>query len=242
MKILAIETSNKPLSVAVLEDQNLYAETKINYGMGKDHSKNLMPLIDATLQEAHLTIQEIDRLVVAKGPGSYTGLRIGATTAKTLAYTLDKELSSVSSLEVLAQAYPQTDAILVPVFDARRDNVFAGAYTWQDGKLVNVLADAHISITDLQAALRAFDQEIIFIGQDALNLKEKLSQDFPAHFAEQQFAYPSAYVLGLVGQKRDLEAIDTFVPAYLRLTQAERQWLDQNPQKDNNDDSYVQRV
>nr|WP_263640277.1 hypothetical protein [Ligilactobacillus equi] len=115
-------------------------------------------------------------------------MRIGATTAKTLAYTLDKELSSVSSLEVLAQAYPQTDAILVPVFDARRDNVFAGAYTWQDGKLVNVLADVHISITDLQAALRAFDQEIIFIGQDALNLKEKLSQDFPAHFAEQQFA------------------------------------------------------
>lgn len=107
MKILAIDTSNQPLSVAVLEDGNLLSQATCT--KTKNHSVKLLPLIERLMEDARLKPCELDRIVVAKGPGSYTGLRIGVATAKTLAYTLDKELAGVSSLEVLAAAFPKTE-------------------------------------------------------------------------------------------------------------------------------------
>ncbi len=96
MKILALDTSNRPLSVAVLEDDTLLAETTLN--MARKHSTTLMPIISEMLQKSDTTPQDLDRIVVSAGPGSYTGLRIGVTAAKTLAFTLNKELVGVSSL------------------------------------------------------------------------------------------------------------------------------------------------
>ena len=90
MKILALDTSNRPLSVAVLEDDTLLAETTLNMAQ---HSTTLMPIISEMLQKSDTTPQDLDRIVVSAGPGSYTGLRIGVTAAKTLAFTLNKGIS-----------------------------------------------------------------------------------------------------------------------------------------------------
>ena len=165
MKILAIDTSNQPLSVAVLEDGNLLSQATCT--KTKNHSVKLLPLIERLMEDARLKPCELDRIVVAKGPGSYTGLRIGVATAKTLAYTLDKELAGVSSLEVLAAAFPKTEkSVLVPLFDARRGNVFAGAYRYDEkGLLQTVMSDRHIAVADLCEEFAS--QNVIFVGRDA---------------------------------------------------------------------------
>lgn len=243
MKILALDTSNRPLSVAALEDDKLLAQTTLN--MAKKHSATLMPVVSDILAKAQIKPKELDRIVVAKGPGSYTGLRIGVTAAKTLAYTLNKDLVGVSSLATLAaNKIDVADKLLVPIFDARRENVFAGVYRSENGKLVEVLPDQHLSIVKLCEFLK--DKNVCLIGEDAKKYRaefgEALDQD-KYSFSDLKDDYPSAYVLGLLGKDKAPEDVLTFTPDYLRLTQAEVQWLEKNPGKDQIDnDDYVEKV
>lgn len=243
MKLLAIDTSNQPLSVAVAEDNKLLAE--VTTCVTKNHSVTLMPTIKEVLKAAQLEIKDIDRVVVAQGPGSYTGLRIGVTTAKTLAFTIQKELVGVSSLAILANAYPQTDALLVPLFDARRENVFAAVYKWQKDKLQVILEEQHLSIQELCQKLAKRRERIIFIGIDS----NKFSKIFQVELtmkkysiAPEQFAYPSGFVLTQLGRQMKPVQISDFVPRYLRLTQAETQWLQNNPEGKKYDESYVKKI
>ncbi len=103
-----------------------------------------MPAIDYLMSQLNLAPTAIDRFVVAEGPGSYTGLRLGVTTAKTLAYTLKKELVGISSLQTLAANCVGQTGLVVPLFDARRKNVYAGAYRFVNGVWQNELPDQHI--------------------------------------------------------------------------------------------------
>lgn len=240
MKVLAIDTSNQPLSIALLEDQQLLATITTN--IQKNHSVTLMPLVEELFERANWQPQELDRVVVAQGPGSYTGLRIGVTTAKMLAYTLNKELVGVSSLEVLAGGFPETNKLVVPLFDARRENVFAGAYYIKAGKPEQVIDDQHISLTGLCELLQAYPQ-VVFMGKDCLQFKGQLLDRFSSEkisFAQKNFAYPQAYILGLLGEERKPVNIDHFVPRYLRLTQAETQWLKNH--QETNHEPYVKKV
>ena len=219
MKILALDTSNRPLSVAVLEDDTLLAETTLN--MARKHSTTLMPIISEMLQKSDTTPQDLDRIVVSAGPGSYTGLRIGVTAAKTLAFTLNKELVGVSSLELLAaNCQNDTAELLVPIFDARREN---------------------LSVVELCEFLK--DKKVCLIG-DAKVYRERFEELLTAdnyRFSAPKDDYPSAYLLGLLGKDRPVADTLTFVPHYLRLTQAEVQWMEKHPGKDQAD-SYVEKV
>lgn len=138
MKLLAMDTSNQTLAVAVLDDEKVLAHFQLNRKM--NHSLTLMPAIESVMQASGLKPTDLDRIIVAKGPGSYTGIRIAVTTAKTLAETLKIELTTVSSLAVIA-ANAQTDKWIVPIMDARRNNVYAGVYRWENQRLVSILAD-----------------------------------------------------------------------------------------------------
>ena len=241
MKILALDTSNRPLSVAVLEDDTLLAETTLN--MARKHSTTLMPIISEMLKKSDTTPQYLDRIVVSAGPGSYTGLRIGVTAAKTLAFTLNKELVGVSSLELLAtNCQNDTNELLVPIFDARRENIFAGVYQNKAGKLVEVLPDQHLSVVELCEFLK--DKKACLIGADAKVYRERFEELLTAgnyRFSAPKDDYPSSYLLGLLGKERPVEDTLTFVPHYLRLTQAEVQWMEKHPGKDQAD-SYVEKV
>ena len=125
MKVLAFDTSSKALSVAILDGEQLLADVTVN--VKKNHSINLMPAIDFLMNSVDLKPADLDRIVVAQGPGSYTGLRVAVATAKTLAYALGIELVGVSSLYALAAA-TEFSGMIVPVMDARRNNVYAGFY------------------------------------------------------------------------------------------------------------------
>lgn len=230
MKVLAIDTSNHPMSVALVEDDQLLATTTLN--MVRNHSIYLMPTIDRLCQLVKWQPSDLDRVVVAQGPGSYTGIRIAATTAKVLADTLKLDLVGVSSLEVVARnVLPMTTAIIVPFFDARRGNVFAGAYQWQDGQLQSQIADQHLAMKDLLAQLAKIDQPVILVG----HMTKKIADQFEklpdnVSLAPRAYGIPSTYQLALAGEDRPaVKEIDPFVPHYLRITEAEANWQKLHP-------------
>lgn len=230
MKVLAIDTSNHPMSVALVEDDQLLATTTLN--MVRNHSIYLMPTVDRLFKLVKWQPADVDRVVVAQGPGSYTGIRIAVTTAKVLADTLEIDLVGVSSLEVVARnVLPTTSAIIVPFFDARRGNVFAGAYQWQDGKMENRIADQHLAMKDLLAQLAKIDQPVILVGHVTKKIADQFDQ-LPANvsLASRAYSIPSTYQLALAGEKRPaVKEIDPFVPHYLRITEAEANWQKLHP-------------
>lgn len=230
MKILAIDTSNHPMSVALVEDEQLLATTTLN--MVRNHSIYLMPAISKLFELVQWQPSDLDRVVVAQGPGSYTGVRIAVTTAKVLADTEKIDLVGISSLAVLARnVVPASSAIIVPFFDARRGNVFAGAYQWVDGQLVNQISDQHLGMDVLLAQLAQLDQPVLLIGHLTDKLRAKYDQ-LPANVSlmPRSYSIPSTYQLALAGEQLPpVKAIDPFVPHYLRITEAEANWQKLHP-------------
>lgn len=235
MKILAMDTSNQTLAVAVLEDKKLLAQFQLNRKM--NHSLTLMPAIDSVMQASGLKPTDLDRIVVAKGPGSYTGIRIAVTTAKTLATTLKIPVATVSSLAVIAANSP-TNKLIVPLFDARRNNVYAAGYHWEQQKLVNVLADQHIPLADL---LEKITEPALFIGE-AGKFSEQIQSALPtAEIAETDgLNLPNGFVLGTLGYLAEpVEQIHALVPEYLKRVEAEEKWLETHQPED---ESYVEKI
>lgn len=230
MKVLAIDTSNHPMSVALVEDDQLLATTTLN--MVRNHSIYLMPTIDRLFKLVKWAPTDIDRVVVAQGPGSYTGIRIAATTAKTLADTIDVDLVGVSSLAVIARnVLPTSKQVIVPFFDARRGNVFAGAYQWEEGKLTNQIEDQHLAMTTLLDQLAKIERPVILVGHMTKRISDQLEK-LPENvtLAPRPYGIPSTYQLALAGEGLSaVKEIDPFVPHYLRITEAEANWQKLHP-------------
>ena len=120
---LGIDTANTPLSVAIVKDGQLLVEE--NNAMAVNHSLRAMPAIEELFDKVGIAPADIDAIAVSEGPGSYTGVRIGVTIAKTLAWTLGKPLYGLSSLKVLAANVLYFEGLICPLVDARRGNVYA---------------------------------------------------------------------------------------------------------------------
>ncbi|MFC6322917.1 tRNA (adenosine(37)-N6)-threonylcarbamoyltransferase complex dimerization subunit type 1 TsaB [Companilactobacillus baiquanensis] len=240
MKILAFDTSNKPLAVAVVSDGNVLATLESTEK--KTHSVTLLPDIQKVLTESNLVINDIDLIAVAKGPGSYTGVRIAVTVAKTLAFTLKKNLVGVSSLEVLA-ADGDESKILVPLMDARNDNAFAGVYQMHSGELVNLIEDHHTSMAKLLDLLKKYDSEKLEFINATDNLTDLIKKEYPeAVILNAKDSLPKAGKLAKIAERKPvISDVDSFVPTYLRLTQAEHDWYEKGHKKDGNI-SYVEEV
>lgn len=241
MKILAIDTSNHPMTVAVVEDKQLLATVTLN--MVRNHSIYLMPAIDRLFELVKWQPADVDRIVVAQGPGSYTGIRIAVSTAKVLADTLGKDVVGVSSLAVLARnVVPVVKQIIVPFFDARRGNVFAGAYRWENGELTNLIPDQHLAMEELLAQLKELKQPVLLVGQVTNKLRPHMPE-LPENIelAPEEYAIPSSYQLALAGKDKEaVSDIDGMIPHYLRITEAEANWKKLHPGEDR--DNYVREV
>lgn len=235
MKLLAMDTSNQTLAVAVLDDEKVLAHFQLNRKM--NHSLTLMPAIESVMQASGLKPTDLDRIIVAKGPGSYTGIRIAVTTAKTLAETLKIELTTVSSLAVIA-ANAQTDKWIVPIMDARRNNVYAGVYRWENQRLVSILADQHISLMDL---LEHIKEPAVFIGETH-KFKEQIETALPTAVISEsdEQNLPNGIVLGKLGFLAEpIKDIHGLVPEYLKRVEAEEKWLETHQPGDSN---YVEKI
>ncbi|MGY3723964.1 tRNA threonylcarbamoyladenosine biosynthesis protein TsaB [Granulicatella balaenopterae] len=242
--LLAIDTSNKTLAVALVDQSTIVGETIIENTL--QHSTQLMPTIEELLKASQTNIKAIDKIVVAQGPGSYTGLRIGITVAKTLAVALKKPLVAVSSLAVIAGNCPKEevgDRLIIPFFDARRKNIFTGAYQYDaKGHLVEALPERHISLATWLEYLAANDEAYYFVGKLPQECYEEIKDALgeKVSFATAPQAIPSAQTLALLGQNQAPVDAHTFVPVYLKLAEAEEVWLAKNP--DSEVTTYVERI
>lgn len=214
MNSLLIDTSNKAISIAVNKDRVNLAE--LNANVAKTHSETLMKYISHLLGYADMKKTDIDRIIVARGPGSYTGIRIGVTVAKTLAYSLKVDLYSVSSLFALA-ASADRDGVTVPLFDARRGSVFAAAYKFTGNEYEEVLAPSYFKYSDLKDEL--VDEDANYYG----NTTEKFKDVDGFHHLTPRIANAERYESAL--KKEDVHGM---VPEYLRVSEAERNWMEKN--------------
>lgn len=224
MNVLAIDSSNLVMGVAAVNDNKVLGEHMTN--VKKNHSVRLMPAIEQLLNDLDLAPADIDRIAVAMGPGSYTGVRIGVTIAKMMAWTLNKELVGVSSLEIVAQNGRYFDGLIAPFFDARRGQVYAGLYKSERGIVSSAQADRLVVLKDWLGALAKLDRPVLFLSGDMGIHRETIRQMPRAVFAEMTMNVPRAAELGRLGlKKRPVADIHHFVPTYLRLAEAEAKWL-----------------
>ncbi|MFS9048305.1 tRNA (adenosine(37)-N6)-threonylcarbamoyltransferase complex dimerization subunit type 1 TsaB [Streptococcus sanguinis] len=228
MKIAAFDTSSKALTLAILEDETLLAQMTLN--IKKNHSITLMPAIDFLMKSLDMKPTDLDRIVVAQGPGSYTGLRMAVATAKTLAHTLKIELVGVSSL--LALVPEQVEGLVIPVMDARRNNVYAGFY--QSGQ--SVRPEAHLPLAEVLEIAGVADQPVTFVGETAV-FAEQIEAALPG--VSVQPTLPDAAAIGRLGLDLPAQSIHDFVPNYLKRVEAEENWLKTHQESSN---SYIQRL
>lgn len=228
MKILALETSAVSASVAVCEDEALIAQSFQRTGL--THSATLMPMLEAMLKNAGMTLNEIDLLAVAAGPGSFTGLRIGVSAAKGLAWSLKKPCVGVSTLEAMAWQMIGMTGVVCASMDARRQQVYNALFDLQNNKPVRLTPDRAISLDDLGAELSKIEKKQIFVG-DGAQLCYNVFQvkGLPVQMPPEHLQFQSAWGVArsALEQARMGRISDAakLTPNYHRLSQAERERL-----------------
>lgn len=227
MKVLAIDTSNYPLGVAIIDGDTVIGEYITN--IKKNHSLRVMPAIQALCEECGIKPAQLERIVVAEGPGSYTGVRIGVTIAKTLAWTLQIPLVGVSSLEALAASVSRYfPGYVSPIFDARRGQAYTGLYRFVDGRLMQEEADQLALVTDWAHFLKEKEKPVLFVGNDVAMHREAIAGILgkQATYAFPTELNPRPAELAFLGRDREPVDVHSFVPNYIRLAEAEAKWLE----------------
>lgn len=231
MKILAIDTSGPVAGVALAEDDVLRAEFTLNDK--KTHSQTLLPMLEQLRRMIGLELDTVDAVAVAAGPGSFTGLRIGAATAKGLGLALRKPLVEVPTLEALAYNLYGTDRLVCPMMDARRNQVYTGLYEYvsqgEDCELRVLTQQCAVDVTEIVEGCNRLGREVIFLGdgvpvyQDQIREGIKVPYRLAAAHVNRQRA-GSVAALGMVYASRG-QTVDAALhqPLYLRKSQAERE-------------------
>ncbi|WP_102693758.1 tRNA (adenosine(37)-N6)-threonylcarbamoyltransferase complex dimerization subunit type 1 TsaB [Rummeliibacillus pycnus] len=224
---LGIDTANSPLAVAIVKDGQVIAAEVTNIKV--NHSAGVMPAIDWIFKKVKMSPKDIDAIAVSQGPGSYTGVRIGVTIAKTLSWTLQKPLVGVSSLKILASNAEMYQGAICAVIDARRQNVYAAVYDATNG-LSPIVEDGHYSMVGLLAQLKKLDRPVLFVGHDVDNFWELIKKELGERALRAPYTLdlPNAAQLIHLAEQQELpslEATHTFVPKYCRLAEAEANWL-----------------
>ena len=231
MRILGIDSSGIVASVAIVEDEELLAEYTVNYK--KTHSQTLLPMLDEIVKMLEFDLSTIDAIAVAGGPGSFTGLRIGSATAKGLGLSLNKELIHVPTVDAIAYNLVGHTDYVCPIMDARREQTYTGIYTFAGNELVTIKPQCAVGIDEIVSELNNLGKKVTFLGDGVKVFREyirdniKVPYDFaPANNNKQRAA--SVASLGLfLYQKGVKEDAAMHRPDYLRLSQAERERMEQ---------------
>lgn len=237
MKILSIDTATAAASCAVIEDDKLLGEITYNYK--KQHSIILMTIIDTLLKNVNTSIGDIDGFVVSKGPGSFTGLRIGISTVKGLSQGTNKPFVGISTLDALAYNLAYTDGIICPILNALRGNVYSAIYVFNGTKLEKLTENMLISMDELFILLEKYNKPVTFIGDGIPIFKEKIDNSLlHVKFAPTHLNFARASALGEIGLQKllegDFDDLFTSAPIYMRKSQAEREY-EEKTGKDIND-------
>ena len=226
MRILGMESSSMVASAAIVEDGITMAEYTANFK--KTHSQTLLPMIDAMVSLLGIELSSLDAIAVSGGPGSFTGLRIGSTTAKGLGLALKKPLIHVPTLDAMAFQIFGTSGLICAMLDARKGNVFAGIYRNTE-RFEVIKENCHINISGLAEELNQLGEPVILTGDGADAYMEQMQEicQVPLHrapaFANRARAGSVAALGAVYYQEGRIQTAVEHVPDYLRVSQAERQ-------------------
>lgn len=228
MIILGIDSSTPVAGVAIIQEQKILTEIFLN--TGNTHSEKLLPMVKTALDQVGLTISEIDAIAFAKGPGSFTGLRIGMVTAKSLAQVINCKIIGVPTLDFLAFNLWGIDGLVCPILNARKKEVYTALYKMEGNKLKKITDYLAISPEKLAEILLKTDSQVTFLGDGVFIYKEFLTEKLgeKALWTSANNNLPRASSLALLALE-GLEAnkedeLFSVTPLYLRRSEAEINW------------------
>ena len=222
MLILAFESSARPASCALLQDGKLLSQ--YSQCSALTHSRTLLPMAEDMLKNAELTIGDVDLFAVAHGPGSFTGVRIGVSTVKGLAWAANKPCVGVSTLEAMAWHGLAAGGVVCPVMDARRGQVYNALFEIRNGKPVRLCGDRPIALEELAPQLRELESPAFLVGDGAaITAKYLETVGIPFRMAPENLRWQSAWGVAMAASEREPGTADSLLPVYLRLSQAERE-------------------
>lgn len=232
MKILALDSSAVVASVALCDGERLLAEYTLNNG--NTHSETLLPMVECLFRHFGVTARDIDLFAVSSGPGSFTGVRIGAATLKGLAFASEKPCVGVSTLEALAENLVALPGLICPVMNARRSQVYTALFRSDGQRLVRLMEDSALSIAELDEILAAYGEEVLFCGDGydiTLAAIEKTRTRPLPHRLRLQSAYSVAQVALRRFEEGSYVKDQELTVTYLRPSQAERTYRETHPEE-----------
>lgn len=227
MNLLGIDASGVAGSVSYMKDGKLAGEYYICDKL--THSQTIMPMLEHMKALLQMDLETIDAIAVTAGPGSFTGLRIGVTAAKTLALALNKPIIGIPTLDVMARGMVYTEYEICPIMDARRNQVYTALYAWQEGKLARLTDHRAMDMTVYLEELKQRGTNIIFLGDGVAVyeavIKEALGDKsvFAPSFLNLQHASVLLEIAKEKYEAGEMEDSNLFAPMYLRKSQAERE-------------------
>ena len=224
MKVLGIDTSSMATSICVIEDDKLICEYTVN--SKKTHSQKLMPMIENMLNISDININEIDLIAICEGPGSFTGLRIGMSTAKAIAHIKNLPIIGVNSLEILAGNMNLCDKKICSILDAQRTQVYYGKYKFENNEIVELQNIDVIEIDELLQELSNSNDEWILVGEAVYKYEEKIKEINNISVAASSHNVSKASSLCSIAMNKYNKNIDVYDcysinPKYIRKSQAE---------------------
>ncbi len=222
MLILAFESSAKAASVALCRDGTLLSQ--YTQCSALTHSRTLLPMAEDLLKNVEIPLDAVDLFAVAHGPGSFTGIRIGVSTVKGLAWASQKPCTGVSTLEAMAWHGLAAGGLICPVMDARRNQVYNALFRIKDGKPLRLCEDRPIALEELSEQLRTLGEPAFLVGDGSELTARHLSQaGLPFRMAPENLRWQSAWGVAMASADKAPGTADTLLPVYLRLSQAERE-------------------
>jgi len=220
--ILAFESSAKAASAALVKDGRLISQ--YSQCSGLTHSRTLLPMGEDMLKNAELKLSDVDLIAVAHGPGSFTGIRIGVSMVKGLAWAAEKPCVGVSTLEALAWHGISAGGYVCPVMDARRKQVYNAIFKIEDGRPVRISEDRPIGLEELAEEIPALGAPMFLVGDGAeLTHKYLSEQGLESVIAPENLLWQSAWGVAMAAMDKEPGDADSLLPVYLRLSQAERE-------------------
>lgn len=222
MTILGIDSSAVSAGCAIIRDGKVLSEGFVNIGL--THSQTLMPLIDSTLKQAGVSLEELDRIAVSHGPGSFTGVRIGIATVKGLAFADGIPCVGVSTLAAIAHGAACADGVLCPVMDARREQVYNALFDCRGGRVSRLCDDRALSVQDLEREIAAVNDTVWLCGDGAKLCEEMLGgRCANVRVVPESLRWQRGFGVAMAAEGLPTVDAATLVPVYLRLPQAERE-------------------
>ena len=224
MKILALDSTAVVASCAICEDETLLTSFTVNNK--NTHSETLLPMVEASLKLLHLSADDIDLFALSEGPGSFTGVRIGAATVKGLAFGKNKPCVGVSTLEALAENLSVANGIICPVMNARRNQVYNALFKSENGRLERLCPDRAISVTELEDELSAYSEQIYMVGDGDFLMYESQTKKKDYGYVPEPLRHQSGYSVAKIAIAKyragETKTDTELAPTYLRPSQAER--------------------